>query len=289
MRISCIVLCMFQIVTAITTMGFFTYTNEYAISAPGVIDLDSGNITWGERINYVPGYVACNIITIGTNYVITSATGLLLLAENGTIIDTLQLDYYIVTMSSHPGNGLIYAIGIPYGTTATKTTLLCIDLQNHNVNVLVEQVSSASGVLPCASTVDFNDVFTFVIQEAAILQQVVAYNIRQNTSVGMFYSGWIESLASAPIDNDMLVWVGVSGKPDYIVSMDPRYNKSQLIVEFNQTGLKPGSLYTIQQMQQPIYLGYTLIMPNILVGFAQNIYKTLLLDLSGVVGIVGIV
>lgn len=286
------IVCLAVNVAAITTMGFFEYTNETAVSAPGLINLFSGDITWGERIQYVPGYVVCNIVTIDEDYVIVSSSNFLRLAKNGSVVDTIPMNYSILTMSVHPASGLIYAIGIPEGLSATRASLLSVDFNSHNITVLVEQISSASGVIPCTSAVGYTDVFTYVIQEAAILHKVCSYNIRENTTICMFYSGWIESVANAAMGDNYLVWIGVTGNHSVIISMDPRYNETQQIVKFNETWqITAGSLYTVQETaEEPPFLelGYTLMEPNLFVAFAENKYKKLELNLSGAIGIVGL-
>lgn len=276
--------------TALQTMGFFELSNTTAISAPGTINLFTGDVLWGEKTQYEPGYAVCNIAQIGTDYVITSSTGLLRLAENGTLIDSLQLNYTIVTMSAHPATGIIYAAAFPHGTTIAKTSLLAINLDTHSVFVLIEQISSASGVVPCASMVDYTDVFVYVLQEAAILHKVVAYNIRENTTVGALYSGWIESVAPA-VDGptDSLIWMTVNNS---VVGMDPRYNETYTVIEFNRTERFMPGLATLQSghMIQPPFLaiGYTLLQEAILLPFTTMNYTTMRLNISDAVGVVGL-
>lgn len=287
-----IIVCLVVNVGAITTMGFFEYTNETAVSAPGLIDLFSGNITWGQRIQYIPGYVTCNFIAMDENYIIVSSSSFLKLAKNGSIIDTIPMNYSILTMSIHPASGFIYAIGIPNGSSATRATLLSIDFNSHNITILVEEISSASGVIPCSSAIGYTDVFVYVIQEAAILHKVCAYNIRENTTICMFYSGWIQSVANAPIGNDYLVSLGVAGNHSMVISMDPRYNETQEIVKFSESWqITSGSLYMFEETTKapPFFaLGYTLMEPNVLVTFAENKYKLLKLNMSDAIGIVGL-
>lgn len=276
--------------TALRTMGFFELTNTTAISAPGTINLFTGAVSWGEKTQYTPGYAVCNIAQIGTDYVIASSTGLLRLAENGTLIDSQQLNYTIVTMSTHPATGIIYAAAFAYGTTISKTSLLAINMDTHEIFVLVEQISSASGVVPCASMVDYTDVFVYVLQEAAILHKVVAYNIRENTTAGALYSGWIESVAPAvnsPVDS--LVWMTVNNS---IIAMDPRYNQTQTVLQFNGTKHFAPGLATLQpgHMIQPPFLavGYTLLENAVLIPFSTTNYMTMRLNISDAIGVVGL-